>query len=332
MATGSQLGGAISGAATGWAIGGPVGGVIGGVLGLFSGDNGNNAKVNRQYAEYNARVTREAGMYNASAIMAMAGANAQMSMAAARFNVGIQGQVDQYNAQLKSFLGNYNAGLLEAEVAEVWESMDLDLLQMGQQFSRELGQQKVAYGASGVMMNQDSPLVAEIDANTQHELDVMIVRHGADKQAKKLLDAAARSRWEGNMEAASIMFEGRMNSAMTMGNAALASAGALVQGNIDSQMTMYNSNVNANQILARGESDYQTYKSQDRQALTSGLFGAATVLGKSYFDNKTIDLPDYSGMGSKTYSGSSRSNPSYLSSGWAPYVPQSQAAFHQPLI
>lgn len=327
MATGSQLGGIFSGAATGFSLSGgnPLGALAGGVFGFLSGDNGKNAKTDLRYSQYNADMVLQAGQANAAMIAGLAGANAAMTMAAAKFNIEIGSQVDQYNAQLRSFLGDFNASLLENEAQLVWESAELDLLQMEQQFARDLGTMRVNYGKSGVLMDQDSPLQAQIDAQTQHELDVMIVRHGADLQAKKLQDAAARSRWEGNVEAQSIMYEGFMNNIMQFGQATLTAAGQVVQGNANAAMTMYNSQIQANQILVGGQQDYASYKSADRQALMSGLFSAAGSLGKRYFDNKvpTVTNP-FTGGGSKqpktsSWSGFSNARPVYLSSAWAPY-------------
>lgn len=327
MATGSQLGGIFSGAAQGFALSGgnPFGALAGGLFGFLSGDDGSNAKTDLRYAQYNADMVLKAGQANAAMIAGLAGANAAMTMAAAKFNVGIQSQVDQYNAQLRSFLGDYNASLLENEAALVWEAAELDLLQMEQQFQRDLGTMRVGYGKSGVLLDQDSPLQAQIDATTQHELDVMIVRHGADLQAKKLQDAAARSRWEGNVEAQSIMYEGYMNGIMQFGQAALTAAGQVVQGNANAAMTMFNSQIQANQILVGGQQDYATYKSADRQAMMNGLFGAAGSLYTNYLDNKVPKLgTTFTGAGSRTpktstWTGFNNARPVYLSSAWAPY-------------
>jgi hypothetical protein len=207
----------------------------------------------------------------------MAEFNAQMIMSAAGVNDTGQQQIAQYNANLQSFLGDYNASLLETEVGRIWEALDLDILQMEQQFARERGDIEVGYGASGVMMNQDSPLTAVIDARTQQELDLMIVRHNADIQASKLLDAAAKGRWEGNMAAASIMFESKISSSTNYANAVLSAMGTVAQGTIDSKMTLYNTGIGAEQTRLQGVSNYSTYKSQDQQALANGLFQAGST-------------------------------------------------------
>jgi len=327
MATGSQLGGIFSGAAQGFTLtgGNPFGALAGGLFGFLSGDDGSTAKTDLRYAQYNADMVLQAGQANAAMIAGLAGANAALTMAAAKFNIGISSQVDQYNAKLRSFLGDFNASLLENEAQLVWEAAELDVMQMENQFARDLGTMRANYGKSGVLMDQDSTLEAQIDAQTQHELDVMIVRHGADLQAKKLQDAAARSRWEGNVEAQSIMYEGFMNNVMQFGQAALTAAGQVVQGNANAAMMMYNSQIQANQILVGGQQDYASYQSADRQAMMSGLFSAAGGLYANYMNNKVPTVgTGFTGGGSlrpqtTSWSGFSNARPVYLSSAWAPY-------------
>jgi len=294
--TGSQTGSMASGAASGAVAGsyfGPygivIGAVVGGALGYFSGDDGSSARLNSIYSEYNAIQMNRAGQINAAAIRGAAAANASMIMGAAGFNIENQFRLDSYNANLKSFLGDYNASLLEDEAALNWEASELELEQMENVFAREFGQLQVGYGASGVMMNQDTPQQVQIDAQTQHEMDVMIVRHGADIRSKKLLDSAARSRWEGNMAASSIMFEGLMNAAGTAGNALLNAAGVQTQGGINANMMAFNASVGANQTSMAGIFQHESWKSQDRQALASGLFQAGTAAGTAYSKTPSVN-------------------------------------------
>jgi len=282
--TGSQTGSMASGAASGAVAGsyfGPygtiVGGLVGGVAGYFMGDDGTSDRLNSIYSQYNAIQTARSGLINAKAIRGAAAANASMIMGAAGFNIENQFRLDSYNANLKSFLGDYNASLLEEEARLEWEAFELELEQMENVFAREFGQLQVGYGASGVMMNQDTPQQVQLDAKTQHEMDVMIVRHGADIRSKKLLDSAARSRWEGNMAASSIMFEGLMNATGTAGNAVLNAAGVTTQAGINANMTAFNASVGANKISMGGIFQHESWKSQDRQALASGLFQAGST-------------------------------------------------------
>lgn len=303
--TGGLVGGAVSGAATGASVGGPygaiIGAVLGGALGYFSGDDGSGDQLNSIYSQYNAIQQQRAGQINANAIRGAANANAALIMGAAGFNIENQFRLDKYNADLKSFLGDYNAGLLENEAALTWEAAELELDQMENVFEREFGRMKTGYGASGVMMNQDTPLVAQIDATTQYEMDVMIVRHGADIRSKKLLDSAARSRWEGNMAAASIMFEGKMNAAGMAGNAQVQAAGVLTQGGINADMMAYNASVGANQTSMAGIFQHDLYTSKDNQAFATGLFQAGTSAASSYYNSKTPKINSTRGSGSSTW-------------------------------
>jgi hypothetical protein len=298
--SGSQLGGALSGAVAGAEIGGPWGAVVGGLLGFLSGDSGSSAKTDKLYSEYNAKMTRAAGKANAAAIAGMAQANSDITMQLAGMNLNARNTIDSYNAHLKSFLGDYNASLLEAEAQNVWDKANLDITQMNNVFARQMGQIKTGYGASGVMMNQDTPLQAQIDAGTQHAMDVMIVQHGADIQSKKILDSAARSRWEGNMAAATIMYEGQINGTMSYANSVMSAAGTAVQGDINSRMTLYNSEVDAEKITKKGENDYKSWQSKDNQSLFSGILkGATTYLAGEYGNDDTSSTTTLDTSGTK---------------------------------
>ena len=275
--SGAQLGGTISGAATGWSMGGPYGAIVGGVLGFLSSDDGSKSKIDLAYAKYNAQAALAAGAANASAIMAMAGFNSSMALAAGAMSANSSLLIAEYNGKLKSFIGDQNAKIYENDARLVWEKEQLDEFQMKQQFARQRGAMQVAYGASGVIMNQDSPMDAIVDAETKHAMDVMVLQHGADIQATKLHDAAARSRWEGNVMASQMAFEGRMNAIEAQGNATLKSAGFGAQGAIDSSAAKYNSELMAQKYLVAGNNASLLADSKDDQAMWNGLFSAAST-------------------------------------------------------
>jgi hypothetical protein len=68
-----------------------------------------------------------------------------------------------------------------------------------------------------------------------------------------------------------------MNAAGTAGNAILNAAGVTTQGNINADMTAFNAAVGGNQIRMGGIFQHESWKSQDRQALASGLFQAGST-------------------------------------------------------
>lgn len=318
MATGSQTGGAASGAASGAAAGFAVGGVygavagavIGGISGFLSGDDGSAAKRAKEQAERNAKAAVSSGYANAVAQLKMSALSSEMSLGSTAMNLQISGGVDVYNASLQDFLGEYNAGLLEEEAATTWRAADLSIEQMQQEHDRANGIMRTQYGASGVLLDQDSALIADIDARTQQEMDVMIVRYNADQQAKKFLDAAAKSRWDGDMAAETIMFEGKMNRLAAVSNVTLATSGAYFQTKMNADMTYYNATLQGNQIYEGGNQAYANWEASDNQALVSGLFSAASTAASSYAQYKTptSSATSFSGAGSsnpdvKTFTG-----------------------------
>lgn len=238
--------------------------------------NNSSGDTDRSYANYNAGKTLEAGGANAYSTRAVAGLNSQMSLLAGQTEANSLILMADYNSAVKSLLGDKNAQILENEANIVWQQAGLDVKQLEDTFSRQKGEMQVGYAASGVIMNQDSPLDAVVDAQTKHEMDVFVVKHGADIQANKLLDAAARSRWEGNMEAQSIAFEGRMNAIRAVGNATLRSLGYQAQGAIDAESILYNASVDSDRIKHGGYAQGDYADSKADSDMWSGIFNTAS--------------------------------------------------------
>lgn len=283
---GSAASGAASGAMAGTmvcpGIGTAIGAVAGGVLGFMSGDDGSSAATDLAYAQYNAQMVLEAGQANSAAILAAASTNASATMSAAAINLSATVAVTNYNAAVNIATSQYNSQLLQQEALETWIDADIDVRNMEQEFSSNLGSMKVAQGASGIQMNTGTSNTARVDAQTQENMDVMTVRYKADYAAAKLLDASAQSVWEGAIAAQTTILEGRAQAASNYGNSVLSAASTISQGNIDSSMALYNSQVSAERTLLTGENDYAAWESADDQAFTNGLFKAGTTVASSY--------------------------------------------------
>lgn len=306
------------------------------LLSSYSSDQKNAASTLRQ-AKANSDALLKTGKYNAASIMALGQLNMAMNLGMGNIETSIIRKKAEYNAGLRSMIGDYNATLLEDEARLVWEKADLDVEQLEEQYSVAEGKMQVGFGASGVIMNQDSPQDAIIDLRTSKALDTLIVRHGADIEAGKILDSAARSRWEGNLAAHQIITEGKLDIFGTYGSRYLNAVGAGAQAAINANSTMYNAEVSSWQTLTSGQISSTNQQNQATSNLVSGLFSAAANTYSSNLSNSTItsnyDIGSkYSGMGSLNYSPSisQNSSPSWYGS----YVRRNSGAneYTQPIF
>ncbi len=277
--TGTILGtgiGAVAGTFMGnpW-LGAQMGAAVGGGIDGRSNSRA-NARASRTAAQYNYQQTLRTAKFNNQISSAVTAANNAVIMGAAQVTSGITQQIALYNAELKRTVANHNALLLENEAELVYEAAELDAEQFIRAADQQQGAMKVAYGASGVVMDdpRDTPSQRLLDAEIEEELEVSIIRHNADIQASKLLLGAATSRWEGEVAANQIIFEG-----FSSANANMVQAGAQVIGNtaqtaLDNAARTFNARSRADEILYRGNLDAWQFRKQGDQALTRGLFGA----------------------------------------------------------
>jgi len=212
---------------------------------------------------------------NAAAGAQLAGFNAKQTMEVAR-----------YNADLKLIIGEYDAKLQEDEAYNIWKANDLDVMQKEQEFSKQMGLTEVHQGASGVIMGQDSMLDVLVDQQIQNDLDLMVIKHSADMQAQKMLDGAARSRWDGQMAADQIMYEGQVNSQATLVNASIQNSTALAQAKINIGMMEHNALVSSQRTWYEGQMGFTSHTQQGQQQMTSGMFQAGSTMMSGYTNSK----------------------------------------------
>lgn len=256
-------------------------------------------RAQEEAAAFNAMQARLVGESNANAIMAAGALNAQMSLASGALAAQGAMHTSLLNAQMQSILGDYNARLIEADERLIWEALDLDITQMEKAFAQEQGRRRVAYGASGVILDQDSPFAAQIDAATESEMEKFVIKRNADLQSKRLLDAAARSRWEGNMAASQLVMEGRMSSVGTISQARLSAAGSMAQAGINAMATRYNVGADAAGITQGAAATSASMRSQEQSNLATGIFNGVSNAVTSYYNNKVPEVPTT--IGSQNY-------------------------------
>ena len=296
--------------------------IIAAASAIYSGISASNiAKANAKNAELaaleNSRNSVHAGLINSNAITNAAMASSAVNMATAIFGAEQNWNVAQYNADLKMLVGDYNADLLDSEAFSILEGAKVDVKNIEDAAKRSKGAILASYGASGAQINStDSVADAIIDSDTQAEINKFIVRHGADIQATKVRNEAARSRWDGYMSAQQILYEGSQRSTSMLFQGATRSLGNLAQASIDSRATMANAMIGASNITNAGAVDSTKYQIQANQSMNDGLFTAGSVAIKGSIDEKTKVVGETGGTGTAYSQLNKDSSSSLLGTGY----------------
>lgn len=265
------------GAVNPW-VGASMGAAIGGGIDARSVSY-SNARARRTAAQYNYQKTIRDAEYNNRIEAAITGVNNAALMAGATASAGITRQIAAYNANLKRQVADHNAELLEHEAELVYQAAELDEDQFIRAANQQQGAMKAAYGASGVIVDdpRDTPAQRLMDAEIEEELEVSIIRHNADIQASKLLLGAATSRWEGELAARQILFEGFSSANLTMTQAASRAIGNAGQSALNQAARSYNARSQAHEIMVTGNWDANQYEQAGDRAFMRGLFSAGST-------------------------------------------------------
>jgi len=259
--------------------------IYGGISGSSAAKrNANNALA---VSLYNSRMNLQTGLLNANAITAATMASNAASWAIAQIGAHDTMAIAEYNADLKMLVADYNAQVISQEAYYIWDAANTDVTLIERDLARTKGDILVAYGASGVQINEtDSVADAMIAAGTEAELNKFIVRHGADIQALKVRNEAARSRWDGYVAAQQITYEGSMGAQSQLMQAGINIAGNTAQGRINASTTWANAQIGAANVLFGGVTDSASYRAQSSQAMTNGMFQAGAQGAQAYFAYK----------------------------------------------
>jgi hypothetical protein len=209
------LSGAASGAAIGFEVYGPigaaVGGVIGGVAGLVTGGSADAQHQSQMdIARFNAITQYSTNMQNAATQFMISSYNMKVEQLMAKINANRSLAVADYNVQVIQDTLEYNNNLLDEELRLLWEQYDLDSNLLEDARAVERGKIEAVQAASGVVMGQDSAADVIIDQKTQEALDAFILRHGADVEASKILNAKATNEWKGEMQIRQTQWQGEL--------------------------------------------------------------------------------------------------------------------------
>lgn len=261
---------------------------------VFQGLVGNaaarrNARAVRAWGAYNSAMARRYSAFNANAIEELAKVNSFLIEATAETNIKIKEALTQYNAALRVQVAEQNAALLEKEAALVWEAQELDQTLFRRQAELLQKDSRAKFASSGVDMNSGSPVDYMVDQSTQIELESFIIRHNADIQIGKILDAAALGRWQGEAEASAIMFEGALENLTTGTQSKMQMMQLNAQAAYDAIMTRFSGDVRATQILSDSTWKAAQYESEGTMALISGIFQGASWAAMGYEWNSILN-------------------------------------------
>lgn len=241
-----------------------------------------NAKAAEAWGVYNASIAKKFAEFNADSIERLAAVNSAFVFESAETNASVVEAIAQYNATLRVQTAEYNAQLLEKEAALVWDAQELDqeiFWRSAEQLQKET---RATFASSGVEINTGSPVDYVVDQRTQAKLESFVIRHNAEIQMEKLLDAAALGRWQGEAEAAAMIYEGNMEALTIRSQGALDSSQINVQGAYDALMTRFSGEVRAEQIISESKWQASQYTASGVQSLLTGLFQGASWGSKAY--------------------------------------------------
>lgn len=248
-----------------------------------------NADAARAWGAYNAAMARRYSNFNADSIEKIAQLNSVLLSSTAETNSKITEALAQYNSTLRVQASEFNARLLEKEAELVWQAEELDQAIFARQAELLQKDTRSRFASSGIDVNNGSPVDFMVDQATQINLESFIIRHNADIQAGKLLDAAALGRWQGEAEAAAMMYEGSMTSLSLTTQASMQISQLNAQAAYDALIERFNGEVRASQILSDAEWKASQYKQDGLMSLLTGLFQGASWGLKSFGSYSTYD-------------------------------------------
>ena len=282
-------------------------------------------KTARAWNQYNTQMQYNTDLGNIQAQTAIAGVNAAMQLQAGKINAALEMEagmlnaasarrIAAYNAQLTTATALYNDSLYEQELGLLWESMDLDLLLMSNQRAVERGAIVADQGASGTVIGEGSNADVVVSQMTQESLDATVIRHQADREAKKISDARAQSMWQAQNEFAQTLWMGEMEAYTTLENARIRSTGAMANAQIGAAATLLTASMSAkagkqsaanmyNAGMWGAQVDYNQNQSTINNNFVKSMFGAGASGIQSYYQFKPTSSPSYT----PTFSGGSTS-------------------------
>lgn len=290
------------------------------VLGVISSISKNNqARTQNQnqlaWGQYNTQMQYNVTMGNINMATKLAGFNfgmaksaaaMQSEMAAMQYGLAAQSADFEmakaaYNSSLIANTITYNNSLLDADIANVWESMGLDVKLLSNQREVERGQIAVQ-SFQGVVKEGDSFEDVMVDSYTQQYLDETAIKQGATRKVEEINNTIAKNLYEGQLKIQQIGWEGQINkfnilqgaranyannlmgAASTLMQGAAGYAGSMVQAAADRQSARFAYDAGMQGAQFQYESNQQTISNN----FMNGLFGSIGMGIGAYYQTKPI--------------------------------------------
>lgn len=122
----------------------------------------------------------------------MSGAEALIALTAVGTGFQVISAVAQ--GQSQASMAEYNAKVAEAQAAQVREAAAFEERRSRDSARRFLSTQRALYGASGVTVEEGSPLLVMADTAAESELDALAIRYSGSVEAARAQSQAALDR------------------------------------------------------------------------------------------------------------------------------------------
>jgi hypothetical protein len=288
-----------------------------GVISTISQTNQARTQNQNQLAwnQYNNQMQYNVAMGNIGMQVELAGFNFGLAKSAAAMQQKIAGMqyglAEQsaefemakaaYNASLIANTTTYNNSLLDADIANLWESMGLDVQLLSNQREVERGQIAVQ-SFQGVVKEGDSFEDVMVDSLTQQYLDETAIKQGATRKVEEINNSIAKNLYEGQLKIQQIGWEGQINKFNILQgaranymNAMMGSASTLLQGAASYAGTMVQAEANkmsAQYAYQAGQYGAQFQYENNQQTISNnfmnGLFGSIGMGIGAYYQTKPV--------------------------------------------
>ena len=283
------LSGAASGAAMGTMIvpgwGTAIGAVVGGVVGLMGGSASDAAmKARLEWNEYNAKTRYDIDTVNTLASTAIAKMNADLIQAEAEYRADVIEATVDYDSRMIASTIQYNNLLGEQETELIWESAGLEADQIRMYRERERGQLIATQAASGIVVDRGTYHKVVQDQKMQQALDTFIVYRNAQVGAAQVLDAMAKSTWEGEMQIKRIQWNGALATQQARISAGLQSTTLMESALVKAEMDKISAKQRYDNTVISGTQMESTYKTENTTNMVNGLFSSASKVAPMFIN------------------------------------------------
>ena len=236
--------------------------------------------------------------YNTYSNYATNNYNSMMQLSIARFNAAMQAQsgemqaksirtMAETNALIIDKTAEYNDSLLAEEERQLWNSWELDDMLYAISRKSERGVIESVQSASGTLMGQGSNADVVSSQMAQEMLDRFAMKQDADIKASDILNSRLENMYSSDLEIKKVMWEGEMNALAARSNGSLNAVGTLGNAILGGTAAATTNNMQRLANTYSAAIQYDANINQNKAALVSGLFGAATQAASSYFASQS---------------------------------------------